>query len=826
MVYSGRITEILTQKEDDWCRCFVEDKAARRILCVGVIPSAAIGAEVELEGEEEDSRWGKQFNIKSVLKMRDDNLGGIRRYLSDGYIKGIGEKKADQILAAFGDDAINVFKDEESLKRLAELKGFTLEGVEKMKASLRKTKPYLNVLLFTRGMTTKNQVKKILDKYGKDAVDRLRKNPYTLINDLDGFGFIKTDAIAVGSGIKLDSSERILAAIKYALGDAASSGNCYLTKTQISEVILPLLVPTPKVPEISAEVVNNSLKDWNRAKIKYLESKYGVSTDTIDTINLAHETRGSISEKIEDVIDTGVVAGTFAVVGDKVYDKKMYDLENWVADTLCQMSKLPPVKNITDEMVDSAINDIEIRKNAKMLETVDEKTSLFEITEEQKQAVYTALFNRISVISGGPGRGKTAISEVVASAFIKAGGSPEDIIMLAPTGRAAQRITESTGYEAYTIHRKVYKYVKTPTPTGEERLVPHLMPEKDCPRKKCIIIDEFSMADIYLAKAVLNYGQFCNIVIVGDADQIPSVGPGNVLRDIIKSGQIPCMLLKKGHRNSGSIADNAVKINAGMSLKTYNYDDHFRYTPCTVSNIADQMVNDYIRMVNKYGDRRDVMLCTAMREHGPICVNRLNTRLQDIYTKGKDEVKIGSKIFRVGDRVMQTKNDYDFEKRSNKKDEKGENLSMQGVFNGEKGTVVKIKTDPLIPENYEVFVKFDDDWFGRYTKENIAELTLAYAITLHKCQGSEAKCMMMGYVYGDYMLLNKSLFYTGETRAKQEFRFYGEEKPSKWDKSKMVSAFELAVKKKEGDSRNTSLAEMIREKAGAKKTRVIEEIER
>ena len=259
------------------------------------------------------------------------------------------------------------------------------------------------------------------------------------------------------------------------------------------------------------------------------------------------------------------------------------------------------------------------------------------------------------------------------------------------------------------------------------------------------------------------------------------------------------MRFQRKLQGRGDIARNSEMINAGLKLDRYFYDEHFVYHPCNAENIADTLAADYVKKVNQYGIK-NVLLCTAMRERGCVSVNKLNNMLQEVFTKGKPEAKFGEKIYRVGDRVMQTRNNYDFLIMRN-------GQMQYGIFNGERGTISKVIEDPE-EESFKIVVVYDDGSIGGYTKNTIADLTLAYATTLHKCQGSEADCMMMAYTHGDYLLLNRSLFYTGETRAKKEFNFYGEEK---YKYGKMLSAFDIAVGRVDDSKRNTMLAERIKE---------------
>ena len=737
---------------------------------------------VTLEGYEEENQYGKQYTVKSVLASEADKNAGVRRFLADGYIKGIGPTKAEAIIAKFGNKSLDLFDTAEGRKKLTTVKGVGKTIIAAAMQSYNENKKYKDIVMFLNGICTRNQVELIYRKYGDNAVKVLKKNPYRLQMDIDGFGLIKVDNLAKACGIKPDSIYRLQAAIKYVIEDSqVTGGHCYLTVEEIRDKVCSMLVPMPKFDDITERVAENAAADWKHNKEKLIKN-HDPSAETLSKIAQTVESRGILDAGITDALVQAINENVLVNDDGRIYTKKMYETETEVAKLIVEMCKKNPVRFIKPKVIEEAISEVEERKTKAIKQaggTVD-----FVATKEQRDAVYVASMHRISIISGGPGRGKTAISEIIAHAFLSAGKyyDKSDILMLAPTGRAAQRITESTGYEAMTAHRAVMALKR-----GEEP-----------PEGKLILCDETSMVDIHLALSILKYAKNCNLVFVGDVDQIASVGPGKVLRDMIESGKVPCVLLKAGHRNSGTIAHNSELINAGISIDKYMYDEHFVYIPCTVNNIADVIVDDYIKKVSEYGIT-NVMLCAAMRERGAVAVNKLNSTLQNIFTAGQPEATFTEgRKFRVGDRVMQTKNDYSFVKLAGAE-------TIEGVFNGEKGTVIKVIKDE---DSYKIVVKFDDGSMGGYTKATAVNLTLAYATTLHKCQGSEAACMMMAYTYGDYMLLNRSLFYTGETRAKKEFRFYGEEK---WKNGKMLSAFDLAVSKVDDSKRNTGLVGFIRD---------------
>lgn len=785
---NGQIKKIIRQNPNDWGIYRIITPTKDEISAVGIIPEPSVGMHVVLEGYEKDNDHGHQFMIQSVVSSEADVFSGARRFLTDGYMKGIGLVKANAILAAFGNEALDMFDTKEGRAKLTTVKGIKEATIEKALPSYEENKKYKDIVVFLGGCGTRNQVEHIYEKYGDDAVKTLKKNPYRLQMDLDGFGFAKTDAIALASGIKTNSVYRVMAAIKYSLETAAvNGGHCFLTIDEIKESVQELLVPTPKVKDLHERTVKNALIDWDEKK-EYVISNYDPSAETIEALSMTVSLRQGIIAVLSEALTQAVNDGDFVNDDGNIYTKSMYELEKETAKMIADMCSQNPVRFASPKNIEKAIEEVEQRKTEILHENgID---SEFHATKEQRDAVYLSLMHKISIISGGPGRGKTAISEMVAHGFLLSGRvyDKTDVIMLAPTGRAAQRITESTGYPAMTAHRAILSCKKG-----------------DAPHNKMILVDESSMADIYLIHNILKFAKDCNLVFVGDVDQIASVGPGKVLKDMISSNRVPCILLKEGHRNSGTIAHNSDLINAGFPIDKYCYDEHFVYIPSTSEKMLETIVSDYKKKVEQYGIN-DVMLCAAMRERGPVSVTKLNERLQAEFTKGNFEARIGQKVFRVGDRVMQTKNDYSFIVLRN-------GVRQDGIFNGEKGTVINIKYEPE-NDDYKIVVKFDDGSMGGYTKGTAANLTLAYATTLHKCQGSESPCMMMAYVLGDYMLLNRSLFYTGETRAKKEFRFYGEEKYDA-EKGYLKVAFNMAVKNADDTKRNTSLA-----------NRIIEELEK
>ncbi len=785
----GKIKKILFLNESDWGR-FSFKTLDEEMLIVGVIPDASVGMKVKLEGIYETNKYGTQFVIKNVLEREQDEFAGLRSFLADGYIKGVGPVTANSIVETLGNRFFEIMDDEEiddktRFSELAMVKGISKKKAKDIYESYLGSRSIKDIVLYLNGAGTKNQVENIYRKLGDTAIKVIKKNPYILITEVDGFGFLKADKLALASGIKPNSIERISGAINHVISEAENSeGHCYLTAIQLKDGVLKLLAPMPKMETISNIVAENvvakGFENFVEAKEKLIKA-HNPSQEDINSLASIVEMRHDFETRFYDAINFAIENDLLVNDDGKMYTKRMYVTEQKVAQILADMVKGKSNRFITKETIESCIKKVEDRKTEELQK--ENPHAVFKITKEQRDAVYLGAMNRVAIISGGPGRGKTAITEIIVETFMSSSYKYDkrDVIMVAPTGKAAKRITESTGYEASTIHRLVAKYEHS-----DEKL-----------SKKLVIADESSMIDISLLLRLLKTVKDCNLIFVGDVDQIPSVGAGMVLKDLIKSGKIPTILLKEGHRNSGSIANNSQLINAGYKLDSYTYDNAFHYTPASTDNILDLTLRKYIEKVKEYGIE-NVMLTVPMNERGTTSVKALNTSVQELFTKGRKEIRVGNKLFRLGDRVMQTKNNYNFKILRN-------NIVDLGIFNGDIGTIVKIdKQDDLD----RLVVKFDDGSIGAFSTVTAKDLILAYAITQHKCQGSEAKCVIIAYTYADYILLNRALFYTAVTRAKKEIYLFAEEKLKY---GKLLSAIDVAINNVDVQHRNTALAQRINE---------------
>lgn len=786
----GEIIKILTQKDNDWGRYRIKT-AEKEIVAVGIIPSPGVGMTVLLDGYEEDTKYGHQFHVTHVLSSEASPNANMQSFF-DLFVCGIGPSKAHAIISKYGDQSIQMFLSEQGKTDLCKIKGITENIINKAVDSIEKNKKYLDIVLFLNGSCTKHQIYEIYKMYGEESKKILQTNPYRLQLDLGGFGFLKVDKLALASGVKPGSVYRIMAAAKYALEQAQGEGHCFLPVEEVRKETLNLLAkaPTIKTPNngiVQEKTIEKLFLNFEQEAEEF-QKKYNVTNEIMKELQEVSNIRPVIEQTLEKALTKAIEEQTLVFENGKLYTPKMYEVEKNVASMMIDMLEQNPIRFIKPETIERAISDIEAKETAKIQEKgID---AVFGITNEQRKAVYTGVMNRLSIISGGPGRGKTTILAIIAHAFLLSGNyNRDDVVMLAPTGRAAQRITESTGYPSMTAHRAVIQAKRNPI------------------KNKLVICDESSMCDIFLTNDILKFAKNCNLIFVGDVYQIASVGPGKVLKDMIDSGVVPYVLLTEGHRNTGNIAHNAELINEGKTLNKYAYGVDFQYFP-TSSEIANIVVTDFIKMVEKYGVQ-NVMLCSPMRDRGNASVNKLNAALQKVYAERqnvmgrsllKTKASFGSRDFYVGDRVMQTRNNYDFKvERAGK--------PTFGIFNGERGTVSDVTYDSA-SESYMITVTFDDGSVGIYDKGTVSELVLAYATTLHKCQGSEAECMMIVHTYADYMLLNRSLFYTGVTRAKKELRLYGEERMSKFG-NQIISAFDVAVRKTNDLVRNTSLKEYL-----------------
>lgn len=733
------------------------DMYGKEDIINAVIPNAYVGMEIEIEEKDGITR------VTPTEKSQ-----GIAHFLCS-YVKGIGPAKASNVTWDFF-----YYVSNEDVEAVCETLKIKEDKAKEVISICNDNKDMLELYMLTNGVCTELELSKIYETYKEGSASVVRNKPYSL-TDIHGFGFLRVDKIACATGVTRDSTDRVAAAIEYCLTEAAyQNGNCFLYKGQLMERLYSLLADVPKsVGKAKERAVLNAVTDWDNKKEKFIKA-YKPEMEEILLLDGCAMQREKLADIIPDACEKGVKDCRFVIEDDRFYLFKMYISEMSSAKRLRQMLDAGCLVKFTPDILKRAVKDVEDRKTALLR---SQGLGDFVTTDEQKNAVGLAALSRVCVISGGPGRGKTAIAEMIAKAYELATGDEKCCIMVAPTGKAAQRITESTGFPASTIHR----IVGTRKPIG-----------------KLIIVDESSMIDIELFARLVAWGEESTFVFLGDVDQIASIGPGRVLKDLMESNVIPYIKLIQGHRNSGSIAKNSEKINEGKPVYTYIIDNAFKFIPSTKEAITNTFLHFYFLKVATYGIK-NVLAITPSRK-GMVGIDALNRAIQEKYTKGQPEIALPQGgVFRVGDRVMHIKNNLMFKLKA--KQEDGSYKDIMGVFNGDMGTVAKICDEGAV-------VVFDDGKIGAYAKENLSQLTLAYVITIHKCQGSEATCVIMGATFADCFLMNRNLFYTGETRAKKEMVLIGEQKPSKNGRF-MTNAFNYAAYKVNDDMRQTTLADKI-----------------
>lgn len=734
---SGYIEQIIYSVKESGYTVFSLSTEADEITCVGYFRYIDEGECVELEGEYTVHQvYGKQFNVKSYSVTAPSDVVSIERYLSSGAIKGIGPAMAKRIVKEFGEDTFRVMEEEP--ERLIFVKGISENKAREIAIQVNEKKDFRKVMVHLQeyGITV-NLANKIYERYGQDTLKIITENPYILADEINGVGFKIADEIAAKIGIRTDSDFRIKSGILYTLAQAVSEGHVYLPKENLLNRVSDLL-------------------DVNKEHI------------FTHVMNLMIEKKIIIKEEKDEI---------------RVYSNTFYYTELSVARRLLDLSV-------------SLSNDPQsLRPN---IEKIADESGLV-LDDIQCDAVIKAITNGVVVITGGPGTGKTTTINMIIKYFEKVG---LDFYLAAPTGRAAKRMTETTGYEASTIQRLLHL-----VPTGEDDIRSFIYEknEDDPLLADVIIIDEMSMVDLplfnFLLKAI-SIGT--RLILVGDINQLPSVGPGAVLKDVINSGAFPVVKLQKIFRQAeaSDIVVNAHKINKGEHITLDNKSKDFFFLK---RDDANHIISNIITLINeklpKYVDAEpfDIQVLTPMKK-GSLGVERLNPILQQYLNPpsfSKSEKQYGDTLFRVGDKVMQIKNNYKLEWEITSK--YGIPIdSGLGVFNGDMGIVrsIDLTSETLV-------VEFDECRKVTYTFSTLDELELAYAVTIHKSQGSEYPAVIIPLLSGPKMLFNRNLLYTGVTRAKRSVVLIGSE-------GQIMDMIDNESEQK----RYTSLSERIKEAGG------------
>ena len=699
---TGYIDHVIFRNEDNGYTVMVLKgmEEEQELTCVGTFPAITQGAAIEASGNYTTHPvYGKQFQISSYVEKMPEDALAMERYLGSGAIKGIGAALAARIVRRFGDDTMRIVEEEP--ERLAEIKGISEKKAMEIAEQMTEKADMRRAMIFLQkyGISL-NLGAKIYQKYKESVYTVLQENPYRLAEDISGVGFKIADEIAARIGIHADSDYRIRSGMLYTLLQASGEGHTYLPKDQLFTRCARLLG------------VNES----------YMEKHL---------MDMVIDRKLVLKEKNGETI---------------VYPSQYYYLELNTARMLNELNVLCP----EDEQL--------VQKRILMIE----KETGTVLDEMQKKAVTEAASHGLFVLTGGPGTGKTTTINAMIDYFDSEG---LEVRLAAPTGRAAKRMQEATGCEAQTIHRMLEISGAADEEEGPKQFERN---EENPLEADVIIVDEMSMVDIYLMHALLKAVTVgTRLILVGDRDQLPSVGPGSVLKDIIESECFPVVCLTHIFRQEGGsdIVLNAHKINKGEHIVMDNKSRDFFFLKREDANVIISVALTLIqKKLPSYvdADPYDIQVLTPMRK-GLLGVERLNTIFQQYLnppSPEKNEKDTGRCKFREGDKVMQTRNNYQMEWEVRGKYgipvDKG-----CGVFNGDMGIIREINTYAEM-----VTVEFDECRFAEYSFKELEELELAYALTVHKAQGSEYPAVILPLLNGPRMLMNRNLLYTAVTRAR------------------------------------------------------------
>ena len=703
---AGYVEHIIYRNADNGYTVLNLVSGEDEITCVGIFSAIAEGENIEAQGEyTEHPTYGQQFKVTSFEEKAPEDEEAIERYLGSGAIKGIGLAMAARIVRRFKEDTFRIIEEEP--ERLAEIKGISNRKAMEIASQVNEKRDLRQAMIFLQQYgITMNLAVKVYQAYGQDVYGIIRENPYRLADDIDGVGFRTADEIAARVGIRMDSDFRVRSGILYTLLQASGEGHTYLPETELTPRASKLL-------NVTAEQVEKQYMD------------------------LAIE-RKIILKQMED--QTQIYAASF------------YYME---ANTATMLKRLNVSYDVSDAEIEQRIRGIE-------------KKSGMTLDEHQVTAVKEAVRNGMLVITGGPGTGKTTTINTIIRYFELEG---LEIFLAAPTGRAAKRMSETTGFEARTVHRMLELNGGAEGSGGFER------DESNPLEADVIIVDEMSMVDISLMYSLLKaISVGTRLILVGDVNQLPSVGPGSVLRDIIQSHACNVVMLTKIFRQASTsdIIVNAHKINHGEEVILDNKSMDFfflkRYDADVIINVVLQLIK---QKLPKFVDATpyDIQVLTPMRK-GLLGVERLNGILQRYMNppaNDKVEKEYGSTVFREGDKVMQTKNNYQLAWEIRTKFGLTVDKGL-GIFNGDMGIIRQINDFAE-----QMIIEFDEGRMVEYPYKLLDELELAYAITIHKSQGSEYPAVVIPLLGGPMMLMNRNLLYTAVTRARKCVTLVGNE---------------------------------------------------
>ncbi len=707
MELKGQIEEFIYQNESNSYSIAVFTTEEQEVITVvGYLPFISVGDTLKLQGKiVVHQEYGEQFKIDTFEKLMPESAAALEKYLASGTIKGIGPATAKKIIDKFGEETLTVFKFEPL--RLSEIKGISKDKAYEIGEEFNEKWEVWQIVSFLEqfGIGANNS-KKVYDALGTNAVEKIQENPYCLVDIVYGINFNNVDRIAMQIGIPMDSDYRIKSGIKYALLVASYNGNTCVQKENLVQYVQSIL-------EVDKERVEENIINLNVASEIHIVEENDIQWIFLEALYKAEK---NIAERL-------------VILRDCNNTKKMNNFEK------------------------------EIKKHEKNID--------IELSEKQFDAIMQINENNVCIITGGPGTGKTTIIKCVIDIYKE---HKRKVVLCAPTGRAAKRMSETTGEDAKTIHRllEIGKF--------EEDKLGSVDTDVSPVDADVLVIDEMSMVDIflmnYLVKAIY---LGTKIIFVGDPNQLPSVGPGSILKDLIDSGEFATVHLDKIFRQAAKskIIVNAHNVNNGINFigkKDYEEDsenDFFYINEANQDKMLYQVLSLSKERLKNYGDYdffTNIQVLTPTKK-GKLGTKELNRALQQHLNPKIDELEekvYGDTIFREGDRVMQIKNNYDIFWEKGSRNNLRTYEAGTGVFNGEIGRIIKIDT-----KERQMEIEFDDGKVSWYSFSDLEQLELAYAITIHKAQGSEFDVVILVVPPSSNMLLTRNLLYTGLTRAKK-----------------------------------------------------------
>ena len=686
MEIKGEVTDIIYQNEVNSYTIAVFDTEEEETTRVGYLPFVKSGDTLKVEGRfVEHKDYGRQFKVETFEKLMPETLGALEKYLANGSIKGIGEVTAKKIIKKFGEDTINVFKFEP--EKLAQIKGISEAKAKEMSECFLENWEVWQIVGFLErfGIGAEN-AKKIYDLLGINAIEQIEANPYILIDMARGVDFKQIDQMALKLGINYDNQKRVESGIKYALIKATYNGHSCVIKANLIEYVISLL-------DVTSEAVEENIIN--------LKAKEEI-----------------VVEKRDD--------------NEWIYLENFYNVEKEIATRIVGLDRSKNIKKI--EHIEKALKDIEKKSN-------------IELSDKQREAVLSINDSNVTIITGGPGTGKTTIIKTIIDLYEE---RKKKVVLSAPTGRAAKKMTEATGREASTLHRLLGI-----GKLDDEGIYSRHSDYKGEPiDADLIVVDELSMVDMFLMNYLLNcVYKGTKLILVGDIDQLPSVGPGSVLKDLINSEVINTVKLDKIFRQAAKskIILNAHRVNNGQGFIQKCDDDLEEDTKedffFIKQNLTEKMMQEVISLstgrLEKFGNYdffKNIQVLTPTKK-GPLGTRELNKALQSVLNPNIEELPektFGGVTYRVGDRVMQVKNNYDitWEREKNQFESQtyfakpSEKVEIgTGVFNGEIGTILEIDEKEKV-----VKIQFDDEKIAWYEYADLEQIEHSYAITIHKAQ--------------------------------------------------------------------------------------------